>query len=322
MECYFPLMDFNNHFPFISAPWCFNGHAHTIMCSLLFESPELHSQQISIPTPDNDFLEIDYLGSPENCGVVTLFHGLEGNSRRYYITQLARQLNRDGFHTIAFNFRSCSGRMNRQKKFYHSGETDDLETLFDWISNKFPNLPVFAAGFSLGASSILNYLKKHGTHHPVYAAAAISTPFDLKKGSLNLNSGFNKVYNRSFLQSLIDKLEQKRTNYPDLPEFNGSTLYEFDDTVTAPLHGFMDADDYYSNCSSAFFIDQIKTSTLVIHSQEDPLCPFRWTPVDQIQSNPVIEACYPRRGGHVGFWSMPPGWLNRVVSQYFTQQLP
>lgn len=314
-------MKSNNHIPFFSAPWCFNGHAHTILCSLLFESPALHSRRISIPTPDDDFLDIDYLESIKTRGLVILFHGLEGNSRRYYITQLAQHLHRSGYHVIAFNFRGCSGRINHQMKFYHSGETDDLETLFEWISKEFPGLPLFAVGFSLGASALLNYLKKNGPHHPVRSAVAISTPFNLKKGSLNLNCGFNKIYTRSFLQSLIEKLDRKRIRYPDLPKFNGSTLYEFDDAVTAPLHGFSGADDYYSSCSSAFFIDQIKTPTLVIHSKEDPLCPFRWTPVDEIRANTTMDACYPERGGHVGFWSLPPGWLNRVVYNYITTQL-
>lgn len=303
--------------PFSSAPWCFNGHAHTVLCSLFFDSPSLNSKRIIIDTPDNDFLELDISEGEKNAPLVLLLHGLEGNSRRYYITRLSEMLLSQGYSTIAVNFRSCGNRLNKQRRFYHSGETKDIQTVLQWSIDQFPGRPAFAAGFSLGASALLNYLKENGSHHPVCGVAAVSTPFDLKKGSLNLNNGFNKIYTRYFLDSLTEKLDQKQKMYPDLPKFTGSSLYEFDDQVTGPIHGFEGADHYYESCSSAFFMDQIKTSTLLVHSLQDPLCPFRWTPVKDIESNPAVETAFTRRGGHVGFWSLPPGWINQTIVRFF-----
>ncbi|WP_234569289.1 YheT family hydrolase [Rhodohalobacter sp. 614A] len=303
---------------FKSAPWCFNGHAHTVLCSLVFDSPNLHSEKIRIDTPDEDFLELDVVNRGTGKPVVVLFHGLEGNSRRFYITQLAEHLINRNFSVVAMNFRSCGGRMNNQRRFYHSGETEDLETVFNWVHESFPASKIYAAGFSLGGSTLLNYLKKHGTHHPLRAGAVISTPFDLKQGSVNLEKGFNRIYSLLFLQTLVKKLEEKQQTYPDLPGFKGSTLYEFDDQVTGPIHGFENAEDYYHQCSSGFFIDQIQTETLVIHSQQDPLCPFEWTPAEQIQNNSKFTAYFPRKGGHVGFWSLPNGWLNQKIGDYFS----
>ena len=303
---------------FKSAPWCFNGHAHTILSSLIFKSPSLHSEKITIDTPDDDFLEIDMINSGKQKPVAVLFHGLEGHSRRFYITQLADHLIARDFSVAAVNFRSCGGKMNRQRKFYHSGETNDLETFFLWVKDNFPKSHIFAAGFSLGGSALLNYAKKHGTNHPLRALSVISTPFDLKKGSLNLEKGFNRLYSILFLQTLVKKLQIKRNEFSDLPVFTGSTLYDFDDQVTGPIHGFNDADDYYHQCSSTFFIDQIKTETLVIHSRQDPMCPFRWTPVKEIENNPKFTFLYPDRGGHVGFWSLPHGWINQQIGDYFS----
>ena len=303
--------------PFTSAPWCFNGHAHTVLCSLLFDAPRLNSRRITIDTPDGDFLELDINERKENSPVVVLLHGLEGNSQRYYITRLAEALLAGGYSTVAVNFRSCGDQINHKRRFYHSGETKDIQTVLQWISKSFPNRPVFAAGFSLGASALLNYLKENGNHHPVRGIAVVSTPFNLKKGSLNLNNGFNKIYTRYFLDSLVVKLNQKRKIYPDLPEFTGSTLYDFDDQVTGPVHGFTGADHYYESCSSAFFMNEIKTDTLVVHSKQDPLCPFRWTPIKDIAANRVIETAFTERGGHVGFWSLPPGWINQTIVRYF-----
>jgi len=303
--------------PFTSAPWCFNGHAHTVLCSLLFDAPRLNSRRITIGTPDDDFLELDINERNESSPVVILLHGLEGNSRRYYITRLAEVLLAEGYSTVAVNFRSCGDRINQKRRFYHSGETRDIQTVLHWISKRFPNRPVFAAGFSLGASALLNYLKENGSHHPILGIAVVSTPFDLKKGSLNLNNGFNKIYTRYFLDSLVMKLNQKRKTFSDLPEFTGSTLYDFDNQITGPIHGFTGADHYYESCSSAFFMNKIKTNTLVIHSKQDPLCPFRWTPVKDIEANRAIETAFTERGGHVGFWSLPPGWINKTIVRYF-----
>lgn len=305
--------------PFQSAPWCLNGHLHTIFSSLLFPSPILNTKRVSIETPDHDFLHIDIAENSSNSPVAVLFHGLEGHSRRYYITQLADHLITRGYTIVAVNFRSCGGTMNKNKKFYHSGETEDLQTVFEWVRNQYPNNQLVAAGFSLGASALLNYLKKHGTHHPLSGTVAISTPFDLKNGSQNLERGINKFYSYRFLRTLIQKLKEKKKTYPDLPDFNGSTIYEFDDIVTAPIHGFEGADHYYEVCSSRFFMNQIKTKTLVIHSKEDPMCPYRWAPVKMIRENSAITACITDKGGHVGFWSMPPGWLNKVTADYMDQ---
>lgn len=304
---------------FISAPWCLNGHVHTILCSLLFKSSAGSYERINIDTPDGDFLTLDLYLSAEHRGVVLLLHGLEGHSRRYYITRLAGHLKYRGFSVVALNYRSCGGEMNRRKKFYHSGETEDLETAIRWINEQFQGIPLHAAGFSLGASSLLNFLRENGKDHTITSAVAISTPFELKKGSLNLENGFNRVYSHRFLATLREKLNRKKRVHPDLPDFMGNTLYEFDDRITGPIHGFEGADHYYESCSAAFFMDKIKTPLLVIHSKEDPLCPFRFTPLNAIEKNSFIEACFTERGGHVGFWSLPPGWLNRSVADYFLE---
>lgn len=303
--------------PFKPVPWCFNGHVHTVLCSLLFTTPKLDTRRIIIDTPDDDFLELDILECQNSKPVILLLHGLEGHSRRYYIARMAEEIHRREYTVVMVNFRGCGDQMNRQRRFYHSGETEDIETVLKWVQSNYPNRRIYSAGFSLGASILFNLLKKHGKNHPLETVVAISTPFELKKGCINLDKGFNKVYSKRFLRMLVDKLERKRKIIPDLPEYTGSTLYEFDDQVTAPLHGFESADDYYKRCSSYYFIDKIVTDTLVIHSKEDPMTPFKWTPVKEINHNPKITALFTEQGGHVGFWGKPAGWLNRTVADYF-----
>ena len=297
--------------------WCKGGHRQTILSNLLRPAVDIGADRIRINTPDQDFLDMDLKVHENSEKVAILFHGLEGSSKRYYITRFARVLYQNGYSIVAVNFRSCSGDMNRKRRFYHSGEIDDLDTAFQWTVENFQNCRLFAAGYSLGASCLLNYLRRYQTAHPLQAVAAISTPFDLKKGSLNLDSGFNRIYNLYFLRSLAEKAKIKRMKYPDIPEFTGKTLYEFDDQITAPLHGFEDADDYYETCSSAFFMHQIQSPVLIIHSKHDPLCPLEYTPVDEIRKNRNLEPCFVDKGGHVGFWSKSGHWLERNILKYF-----
>ncbi|WP_421773107.1 YheT family hydrolase [Gracilimonas sp.] len=302
--------------PFKSARWAWNAHVHTIVASQFSKVRKPEHKRIEIDTPDGDFLEIDVCIQDTDKPVVALFHGLEGSTDRYYIANLMTELKEGGFSSVALNFRGCGSRMNCRPRFYHSGETKDYRTFFKWISETHPGKEIYAVGFSLGGNALVKYLGEEASQSRVNRAIAVSPPYDLKEGSLRLNEGFNRIYEINFLNTLVQKLEKKRLKM-DMPEFNGSSVYEFDDQVTAKLHGFKDADDYYHQCSSKHFYGDVKTELLVIHSKEDTLCPFEFAPLRVMEKNLYIQTCFTNEGGHVGFLSSPKGWLFRVILQWF-----
>ncbi len=306
---------------FPSARWCFNGHIHTIACSLLGDTDPPPVERIEIPTPDDDFLELDCATSADSESVVVLFHGLEGSSERYYIVSLMKELLEEDYSVVAVNFRSCGSRLNNQPRFYHSGETGDYATVFNWVTKKYPDQKIAAVGFSLGGNALVKSLAEEGGPHPVDTAVAVSVPYDLRLGSLMLSKGIRRVYGYRFLRTLRKKLELKRQEFPDLPAFSGSTIYEFDDQVTAPIHCFKGADDYYERCSARQFVEEIETPTLLIHSREDPLCPIEAMPVDKVIANPQTDFIITDKGGHVGFRSRPKRWLNYAIRTYLKKQL-
>lgn len=293
---------------------------HTIARSLFSVKEKPSCKRIEIETPDDDFLELDVIRYANKKPAIALFHGLEGSSDRYYITELMKKLSEESWSVVAVNFRSCGSRMNRKPRFYHSGETNDYATVFEWIQKSFPESKIGAAGFSLGGNALLKYLGE-ANNLPVQAAAAISVPYNLKSGSLRIHEGFNRIYEYRFLRTLRQKLDQKRESFPELPNFSGSTLYDFDDQVTAPIHGFVNAEDYYNRCSSAQFIPDIHTPALLIHSREDPLCPAKNMPLKAIKENPETDYIITRKGGHVGFWDKNKDWLNSVILNYFQRKL-
>ncbi|MDX1639031.1 MAG: alpha/beta fold hydrolase [Balneolaceae bacterium] len=310
-----------NHIPeFRPAPWCFNGHVHTIGRSLLTRAGDPYHKRIEIATPDGDFLDLDIIKAPSRRPVVVLFHGLEGSSKRYYMTELATALAGQQYTVIGVNFRGCSGRMNRKPRFYHSGETEDLDTVFRWVRERFPNSPIGAAGFSLGGNALLKSLGERQGDHPLKAAATVSVPYDLALGARHISEGFNRIYEYNFIRTMKQKLKEKRQQFPDLPEFRGQTLYAFDDQVTAPVHGFRDADHYYETCSSQRFLQHIRTPTLLVHSRQDPICPPDMIPVEKIDANASLSRLITGQGGHVGFWSRPSGWINRTLVNFFAKK--
>lgn len=308
--------------PLPSPRWVFNGHVHTIARSFLGDSTLPDSaKRMEIPTPDNDFLELDIAETEYSEAVIALFHGLEGSTKRYYIAELMKELIEENYTVVAVNFRSCGSKMNKQPRFYHSGETSDYATVFEWVKTRYPDKKMGAVGFSLGGNALLKSLAEEGKNHPLDAAVAISVPYDLRLGSIRLSKGFHKVYEFEFLRTLKKKLEIKRKHHNNLPAFSGSTLYEFDDQVTAPIHGFENADDYYERCSARRFINDIQTRTLLVHSKEDPLCPIEAMPVAKIFDNNYTDYIITERGGHVGFWSTPKGWLNYVIRKYLADHM-
>ncbi|MFH5832613.1 YheT family hydrolase [Halalkalibaculum sp. DA384] len=306
---------------FQAPSWCLNGHFHTIGRSLFNNAEDPYHQRIEIPTPDNDFLDLDVIKAPSYRPVVVLFHGLEGSSKRYYITELARAFSEQEYTVVATNFRGCSGRLNRQRRFYHSGETEDISTVIRWVGERFPNAPIGAVGFSLGGNALLKSLGELKSRHPLTVASAVSVPYDLAQGAQHISRGFNRVYEINFIRTLREKLKKKREFYPDLPTFEGNTIYEFDDQVTAPLHGFYGADDYYSRCSSQHFLEHIGIPTLVVHSRSDPICPMDIIPLEKIEANRSMSHVITDEGGHVGFWSEPPGWLNNTIVNFFAKKI-
>jgi len=213
-----------------------------------------------------------------------------------------------GIRPIGMNFRSCSGVLNRQPRFYHSGETGDLSLVVDHLRRIFPGRKLGALGFSLGGNVLLRYLAESSGAPPPHlrAAAAISVPYDLAEGSRALESSWmGRRYASYFLNSLQAKAQAKRRVLSDVVDIDrvlkAHTLREFDEVATAPLHGFRDAADYYQRASSKPVLGSIRVPTHLFHAMDDPFLPTRAVPRRQVTENPWLLGSFPPRGGHVGF---------------------
>lgn len=299
-----------------------SGHLATISRSFTGSTQWPPHEYVEVTTPDDDFIELDVAENSGSAPTLIIIHGLEGSSKRYYVAELAMSGYSNGWNIVAMNFRSCGTRINRQPRFYHSGETSDLHLILQWIVDRFPDSSLFGAGFSLGGNVLLKSLGELQSGHPLTAATAVSVPYDLEYSSYVLSKGLNRIYEIKFVKELKAKLNKKRQEqFPDLPHVSGTHLYDFDNAVTAPLHGFENALDYYRNCSCQNYLQHISRPVLTIHSKKDPLCPYDIVPQKIFENNPLLFSLFTEYGGHVGFCSSPKGWVNRQILSFFNRYL-
>ncbi|MEJ2004154.1 MAG: alpha/beta fold hydrolase [Cyclobacteriaceae bacterium] len=283
-------------------------HLETIIPALFRRVANVHYERERISTPDGDFLDLDWLTAAGNSThLVIISHGLEGDSRRPYVKGMARAFSKAGFDVLAWNFRGCSGEMNLKPRFYHSGATDDLHTVISHARNEHDYRNITLIGFSLGGNLTLKYLGERKLFPEITSSVVFSVPLQLHSSCLKISRPENFIYARRFINSLKAKIRMKERSIPgsmDLEPLDSiRTLIQFDDTYTAPLHGFRDAVDYYTRCSSLFYLDDIEIPTLIVNARNDPFLSDECFPVNQLSGHSSITFKTPRQGGHVGFTS-------------------
>lgn len=285
-----------------------NGHALTIYPHLFRRVEGVVYRRQRIETPDDDFIDLDR-SSFGFERVVVVAHGLEGNSQRPYVLGMVRALNEGGWDVVVWNFRGCSGEPNRKPRFYHSGDTADLDTVMCHVLKAGRYNCVALVGFSLGGNVVLKYLGERGSGVPraIVAAVAFSVPCDLHDSALKMGQASNMLYMRRFLNSLHEKIRVKKALFPGQVDDQGyhsiRDFVEFDDRYS-PLHGFAGALDYYEQSSSKPFLGSIRVPTLLINALDDPFLDFSCYPRDEARASRYLTLEIPGSGGHVGFVSL------------------
>ncbi len=310
--------------------WLRGGHAQTLW-PLLRKAPPPAYRRERWHTPDGDFVDLDWIGTSVGAvPLVALFHGLEGSSRSHYARSLMHACAARGWTGVVVHFRGCSGEPNRLPRGYHSGDSAEIDWILRRLRSRLPAAaPLFAAGVSLGGNALLKWLGERGeTAAIVAAAAAVSAPLDLAAANAALASGFARVYGRNFLRTLIPAALAKLDRHPGLYDparvRAARTLRDFDDAVTAPLHGFRDAADYYARSSARGYLNGIRVPTWLLNARNDPFLPAAALP-DATHLPGAVRAEFPAAGGHVGFVRGPfPGrldWLPQRLLAHFAAHL-
>ncbi len=306
-----------------------NGHVSTIYPNLLRKIKGVSQKRERIELDDGDFMDLDwsYAASQNAENLAIIVHGLEGNAQRQYMLGLARHLNQNYWDAVAINLRNCSGEVNRKYRSYNAGVTEDLDRIITHVLSKYPYANISLCGFSLGGNIMLKYLGE-GRDIPVQvkSGVAISAPCDLYDSLTEINKPKNYIYEQRFIRHLKAKLYERYTVFPDKLSKSDikacKSLMDIDNLYTSKAHGYSDAMDYYTQCSSRQFLKHIKVPTLIINAKNDSFLGDKCYPIDEAQENSNLFLEIPDYGGHVGFYLYDKTYYNeRRTLEFFEKTI-
>ncbi len=310
---------------FKPAWWLKSAHLQTIWPSLFRPRRPLPVTWERMELSDGDFIDLAWRRA--QGPLVLMIHGLEGSLESHYAFPMLESLGQAGFSTLFMHLRGCGREPNRLARSYHSGATEDLAEVLSQLDAR-GERPEALIGISLGGNLLLKYLGETGAQALTRSAVAISVPFRLKSAASRLQQGLSKIYDLYLLNKLKRSYQAKFSQRPSPLELSLDridSLYQFDQQITAPLHGFDSADDYYRRCSCIGFLKQIETPTLILHASDDPFMDPDVVP-QAADLGPGVCLELSSHGGHVGFvqGGMPGRasyWLEQRVARYLRQQL-
>ncbi|WP_299533216.1 alpha/beta fold hydrolase [Ulvibacterium sp.] len=318
--------------PFVSSnynpPLLFkSGHFSTVYSGLIRRVNGLIQERERLELPDGDFLDMDWSYARKTSNrVVILLHGLEGHGQRPYITGSAKHFNQNGYDACAVNFRGCSGETNKMYRSYHSGSTEDLDAVVQYILRLQKHSEIYIKGVSLGGNLALKYIgERSEIPKEIKGVIGISVPCDLYSSLKELLKPRNYLYAERFRRHLTDKLRLKLPLFPnkiskeDIKRIK--TLKDFDDIYTSKAHGFTNALDYYEKCSCLQFLANIKIPALIINARNDSFLGPECFPYKEAKENPKLYLEVPKYGGHVGFYNRTNIYHNETRAIKFVEEV-
>jgi len=309
-----------------------NPHIQTLLPGFMQRKNNITYQYQTLELDDGDFLDLVWTEAPSNKPIVIIFHGLEGSIDSPYIKGMMTALKKQGWIGLLMHFRGCSGRVNRLPRSYHSGETGDAKILLHWLKENHPSTPLASIGFSLGGNMLLKLQGEFGNTSPFKATVSICAPLMLENCARRLNKGFSKIYQNHLIKIMKQKLLSKASTFDlkkliniDKQAINKlNNFWQFDNQITAPLHGFKGAEDYYSKCSARQYLKSIQSPTLIIQALDDPFMTPDIIP-DEAELSEHVQLELSKHGGHIGFLTdyffKPDFWLEKRIPEFLSTVL-
>jgi predicted alpha/beta-fold hydrolase len=317
-----PLLPSSTYRP----PWGLaNGHLQTILPVLFRRVAPVTRERERIATPDGDFLDLDWNRDHRSESLVIITHGLEGNSGNASVQGMAAAFHRAGWDTLAWNLRGCSGELNHLLRTYHSGAWEDLHCVIEHAAGSYRHIALI--GFSIGGNLTLKYLGDRGSSIDpcIMGAVAFSVPCDLASSALALEGRINSIYMNHFLRDLRRKIREKAAAFQGGVSTEGldriRTFREFDGTYTAPLNGFLSAEDYWAKASSKPSFTGITIPTLLVNALNDPFLGPECFPREEAMTNPHLHLELPGSGGHLGFITLGKEYWSETRAVEFCGRL-
>jgi uncharacterized protein len=299
-----------------------SGHLETIVPSLLQRELPVPYARERMELADGDFLDLDWF-KKGNSRLVILSSGMEGNSARPYMTRAAKYFYERGWDALAWNYRGCSGELNRLPKTYSYADTHDFRAVIDHAIQKRKYQQVALIGFSMGGCLVTKYLGEAEPDKRIIGSASFSVSCDLKDSMEATARPSNFIYYQYYIKKLREKLQAKAAHHASINAIPIEKIKVFDDYLryySIPFHGFKDADDFYVQSSCAQFIPTIKTPSLIVNALNDPMLAKGCYPYEMAKSSEHFFLESPSCGGHIAFplASAEYSWMEHRAWQFFS----
>jgi predicted alpha/beta-fold hydrolase len=259
-----------------------------------------------------------------------LVHGLEGSSDSRYMLGISSLAWQAGCNVIRMNMRNCGGTESWTPTLYHSGMSGDIHAVLRFFVAREGLKRVAMIGYSMGGNLVLKLAGELGEDAPAWltGAVGVSPAMDLAASADALHEPANRLYEWHFLRNLMRRFARKASLFPDRyaglprgPIRPVRSVRDFDDRITAPASGFLNADDYYHRASSARVAADIRIPTLVLHALDDPF--IRMLPLtrETLQQNTAVSFVETDHGGHCAFLQgRVPGVRDAAFSRHWAEE--
>ena len=306
-----------------------NPHVQSMLPTLICNRwPTLALQRERVELSDGDFVDLAWHSEAKTGPIVLLIHGMTGDHEAAYVKYLMPAMAARAWRPVLMYYRGFSGEQNRFDVVTHAGRTNDIGEVIKLLQQREPEAKISAIGFSQGANMLLKYLGETQAHSGLVCSVAVSPPFQLRSIANRIRSGAAQLYQWYLLRNLRTFYRQKyrRRAAPfklsALPFYR--SFWTFDEHVTAPLHGFRSAVEYYRQASCINYLASITTPTLIIHAKDDPMMTPDIIPNEtQISQSTQLEIT--QHGGHLGFLSgtlkKPKFWLAERIPEFLASYI-
>ncbi|KAL7268437.1 hypothetical protein RUND412_008946 [Rhizina undulata] len=262
------------------------------------------------------------LGSEDSKPMLIALHGLSGGSHELYLRAVLAPLvsKEAGFTACVVNARGCALSKITTNQLFNARFTEDIRETVKFLRKTFPNRPLFAVGFSLGANILTNYLGEEGDNCVLKAAVICSNPWNLEVSSKALHRTWlgSEVYSKVMGGNLRQKLQSDTRIDVELIR-KGKYLYEFDRDLTARVFGYPTVGAYYRDASSIDNLLKVRVPTFILHAQDDPIAVDEAVPYDEVAANPYCFMATTPGGGHLSWFEWNGDrWFPRPVRMHIS----
>jgi len=256
----------------------------------------------------------------EPVGMALLLHGWEGSSESSYMRMTAARMLEAGYDVVRLNFRDHGNTHHLNPGIFHSNRIDEVVHAAGDIAQRWPQLPLVAAGYSLGGNFVLRLaLRAPAAGVPLQHVAAVCPVLDPGLTMENIENG-PAMYDWYFRRKWAGSLRRKRDLFPELSDWDDRVLKLDIRALTAWLvehhteFGTLQA--YFDGYSIAGDrLAGLEVPADILMAQDDPVIPYATFHGWRLPAHARLEIA--PWGGHCGFlenWR-GDGFSERWVAQ-------